>query len=69
MFTSTNLENFVPENILYSLHCTLSLPYIIWDNTCQTYLDNVKKWAIRTISNNQYRHDNYKPHRTFVLKM
>ena len=35
----TKLKHFVPENILYSLYCTLILPYInygvlIWGNTC-----------------------------------
>ena len=34
----TKLKHFVPENILYSLYCTLILPYInygvlIWGNT------------------------------------
>ena len=34
----TQLKHFVPENILYSLYCTLILPYInygvlIWANT------------------------------------
>ena len=57
------LKHFVPENILYSLYCTLILPYInygvlIWGNTCKTYLDKIfklQKWAIRTISNSHYR--------------
>ena len=59
----TKLKHFVPENILYSLYCTLILPYInygvlIWGNTCKTYLDKIfklQKWAIRTISNSHYR--------------
>ena len=59
----TKLKHFVPENILYSLYCTLILPYInygvlIWSNTCKTYLDKIfklQKWAIRTISNSHYR--------------
>ena len=42
----TKLRHFVPENILYSLYCTLILPYInygvlIWGNTCKIYLDKI----------------------------
>ena len=59
----TKLKHFVPENILYSLYCTLILPYInygvlIWGNTCKTYLDKIfklQKLATRTISNSHYR--------------
>ena len=59
----TKLKHFVPEHILYSLHCTLILPYInygvlIWGDTCKTYLDKIfklQKRAIRTISNSHYR--------------
>ena len=59
----TKLKHFVPENILYSLYCTLILPYInygvlIWGNTSKIYLDKIfklQKWAIRTISNSHYR--------------
>ena len=59
----TKLKHFVPENILYSLYCTLILPYInygflIWGSTCKTYLDKIfklQKWAIRTILNSHYR--------------
>ena len=59
----TKLKRFVPENILYSLYCTLIFPYINygvlkWDNTCKIYLDKIfklQKWAIRTISNSHYR--------------
>ena len=59
----TKRKQFVPENILYSLYCTLILPYInygvlIWGNTCKIYLDKIfklQKWAIRTISNSHYR--------------
>ena len=59
----TKLKHFVPENILYSLYCTLIMPYInygvlIWGNTCKTYLDKIcklQKWAIRTVSNAYYR--------------
>ena len=44
----TKLKHFVPENIFYSLYCTLILPYInygvlIWGNTCKTYLDKIFK--------------------------
>ena len=59
----TKLKHFVPENILYSLYCTLILPYInysvlILGNACKIYLDKMfklQKWAIRTISNSHYR--------------
>ena len=59
----TKLKHFVPEKILYSLYCTLILPYInygvlIWGNTSKIYLDKIfklQKWAIRTISNSNYR--------------
>ena len=59
----TKLKHFVPENILYTLYCTLILPYInygiiIWGSACKLYLDKIfklQKWAIRTISNSHYR--------------
>ena len=59
----TKLKYFLPENILYSLYCTLILPYInysviIWGNTYETYLNKIvklQKWAIRTVSNSHYR--------------
>ena len=59
----TKLKHFVPEKILYSLYCTLVMPYInygilIWGNTCKTYLDKIlklQKWAIRTVTNSYYR--------------
>ena len=59
----TKLKHFLPKHILYSLYCTLILPYInygilIWGNTYGTYLDKVfklQKWAIRTISKAHYR--------------
>ena len=62
----TKFKHFVPENILYSLYCTLIiivLPYInygvlIWGNKNKIYLDKIfklQKWAIRTISNSHYR--------------
>ena len=57
------LKHFVPERILYSLYCSLVLPYInyailVWGNTCKSYLDKLlklQKWALRTISNSHYR--------------
>ena len=57
------MKHYVPGYILYSLYCTLVLPYInygilIWGNTCKTYLDKIfklQKWAIRTISHEHYR--------------
>ena len=59
----TKLRHFVPEKILYSLYCTLVMPYInygilIWGNTCKTYLDKIlklQKWAMRTVTNSHYR--------------
>ena len=59
----TKMKHYVPGYILYSLYCTLVLPYInygilIWGNTCKTYLDKIfklQKWAIRTISHEHYR--------------
>ena len=59
----SKLKYYLPENILYSLYCTLILPYInygvlIWGNTYETYLNKIlrlQKWAIRTISNSHYR--------------
>ena len=51
------LKHCVPGYMLYSLYCTLILPYVnycilIWGNTMCTYKTFVKlqKWAIRTIS-------------------
>ena len=59
----TKMKHYVPGYILYSLYCTLVLPYInygilIWGNTCKTYLEKIcklQKWAIRTISHEHYR--------------
>ena len=59
----TKMKHYVPGYILYSLYCTLVVPYInygilIWGNTCKTYLDKIfklQKWAIRTISLEHYR--------------
>ena len=64
----TKTKHCVPGYILYSLYCTLVLPYInygilIWGNTCKTYLDKIfklQKWAIRTISHEHYRPFVYK---------
>ena len=57
------IKQFVPERILYSLYCSLILPYInygilLWGSTCKTYTDKIlklQKWALRTISNSHYR--------------
>ena len=57
------LKYFVPERILYSLYCTLVLPYInysilIWGNTYQSYLEKIfklQKWAVRAITSSHYR--------------
>ena len=57
------LKYFVPDRILYSLYCTLILPYLnygilIWGNTCKSYLNKIvklQKWAIRTVANSHYR--------------
>ena len=51
----TKLKHLVPENILYSLYCTLILPYtdygvLIWGNTSKIYLDKIsklQKWSIK----------------------
>ena len=59
----SKMKHYVPGYILYSLYCTLVLPYtnygiLIWGNTCKTYLDNffkLQKWAIRIISLEHYR--------------
>ena len=45
----TKLKHFVPENILYTLYCTLILPYI---NYGVFILGNT---SIRTISNSHFR--------------
>ena len=57
------IKHFVPERILYSLYCTLILPYInygilAWGNACKSHLDKVfklQKKALRIISNSHYR--------------
>ena len=59
----TKLKHYVPGYILYSLYCTLVLPYVnygisIWGNTYKVYLDKIfklQKWAIRTFSLEYYR--------------
>ena len=56
------IKHFVPEKVLYSLYCTLILPYInyailAWGNTCKKYLDKIfilQKKALRIISNSHY---------------
>ena len=56
------LKYFVPESILYSLYCTLILPYInygiqAWENCCKRYLEKIfklQKKALRIISNSNY---------------
>lgn len=57
------LKFFIPERILYTLYCSLVLPYInygilIWGKACKTYLEKIhklQKWAVRIISNSHYR--------------
>jgi len=57
------LKHSIPERILYSLYCTLILPYVnysvlVWGNTYQSYMDKIfklQKWAVRTVSNSHYR--------------
>ena len=55
------LKQFVPERILYSLYCSIILPYIyvilVWGSTCKTHTDKIfklQKWALRTFSNSHY---------------
>ena len=57
------LKQFIPGRILYSLYCSLVLPYInygilVWGSTCKTYIEKIlklQKWALRVISNSHYR--------------
>lgn len=57
------LKNFLPEDALYSLYCTLILPYLnygimAWGSACVTYLSKlyrVQKKSLRIISNSYYR--------------
>ena len=57
------LKYSIPGRILHTLYCTLITPYLnygilIWGSTCKSYLDKLiklQKWAIRTITNSQYR--------------
>ena len=59
----SKLKHFLPKSILYTLYCSLILPYInygilIWGSTNKMYLNKIlklQKWAIRTISNSHYR--------------
>ena len=44
----TKLKHYVPDNIFYTLYCTLFLPYInysdiIWGSACKIYLDKIFK--------------------------
>ncbi len=58
----SKLKYYVPEQVLYSLYCTLILPYInysiiAWGSSCKTYLKNIfklQKRAVRIISNSHY---------------
>ena len=57
------LKHSVPQKVLYTLYCTLVLPYInynilVWGNTCKSYIDKIlrlQKWAVRSITNSHYR--------------
>ena len=57
------LKYSIPGRILHTLYCTLITPYLnygilIWGSTCKSYLDKLiklQKWAVRTITNSQYR--------------
>lgn len=56
------LKHFVPERIMYSLYCTLVLPYInygilAWGNSCKRYLEKIfklQKKALRMISKSHF---------------
>ena len=53
------LKQFVPERILYSLYCSLILPYInygilIWGSTCKTYIVKIFK-ITKMGANSHYR--------------
>ena len=56
------LKHFVPEGVLYSLYCTLILPYInygiiAWGSSNKSNLDRIMKLqrkAVRIMSNSQY---------------
>jgi len=57
------LKHFVPEKILFSLYCTLILPYInycilAWGNAAKKYMEKIfklQKKALRIISDSEYR--------------
>ena len=57
-----HIKHFVPNEVLYSLYCTLVLPYInygvlAWGNTSKSHLEKVfklQKKALRIISNSPY---------------
>ena len=56
------LKHFVPESVLFSLYCTLILPYInygiiAWGSSNKSNLDRIvklQKKAVRTMSNSHY---------------
>jgi len=56
------LKHFIPEHVLYSLYCTLVLPYInygiaAWGSSGKIHLDKIfklQKKAVRIISNSHY---------------
>jgi len=57
------LKHFIPKRILFSLYCTLILPYIsygilLWGATYKIFLDKIfklQKRAMRIISNSHFR--------------
>ena len=57
------IKYFIPKRILYTLYCSLVLPYLnygilVWGCANKTYLDKLhklQKWAVRIISNSHYR--------------
>ena len=57
------LKHFIPDRILFTLYCTLILPYLnygilIWGKAYKIHLQKLiklQKWVIRTISNSHFR--------------
>ena len=57
------LKHYLPGRILYSLYCSLVMPYInygvlVWGNAYKTHVEKIfklQKWAMRVISNSHYR--------------
>ncbi len=57
------LKHFLPCNALYTLYCSLVLPYInygilAWGSACSTYINQlykIQKRALRIISNSSHR--------------